>query len=170
MAAKKKKTKAGSVTEFKHDLTNADMVKSYAISLVISLPCLGITYYLAYLNRAWPSAHIIFAGILFVSVINFVALAALEEYRSRIGSFTVPTLVAASAIVLLVLLLSAVSRFVPFIGYNWAFPIVFFIIIFKYLALFKEDNLALKFYLAVNIIALAALWGMGTNGKIVLPF
>lgn len=173
MTAKSKKTKPApkpDEAEFKHDLTNSDMVKSYAISLLISLPCLGVTYFLAYMNRAWPAAHMIFATILFVSVINFVALAALEEYRSRIGSFTVPTLVAASALILLILILTAINRFVPQIGYQWAFPVIAFVIIFKYLALFKEDNLALKFYLAVNIIALAALWGMGTHGKIAVPF
>lgn len=153
-----------------HDLSNADMVKSYAISLLISLPCLGATFFLAYFNQDWPEARIIFSVILFVSVINFVALSVLEEYRSRIGSFTVPVLVAASGVVLLIMLLSAVNRFVPAIGYRWSFPIVLFVIVFKYLAMFREKNLALKFYLAVNIIALAALLGMGAHNKIALPF
>lgn len=165
-----KETPKKTEPEFKHDLTNTEMVKSYVISLAISLPCFGITYYLAYLNRAWPAAHVIFAAILCVSLINFVALAALEEYRSRIGSFTVPVLVAASALVLLVFILSAVNRFVPQIGCQWAFPIIAFVIVFKYLALFKEKNLALKFYLAMNIIVLATLWGLGEHGKIVMPF
>lgn len=160
----------GKEPEFRHDLTNAEMVKSYVISLLIAVPCVALTYYLAYINRAWPGPHVIFGVILFVSVVNFVALAALEEYRSRLGSFTVPTLIAASAIVILIVLLAAINRFVPFIGYQWAFPIIFFVIVFKYLALFRESNLALKFYLAMNIIALAALWGMGMHGKIALPF
>lgn len=167
---KKDKTEKSAPAEFKHDLSSAEMVKSYVISLAIALPSIGLTYYLAYLNRNWPAAHVIFAGILIVSIVNFVALAALEEYRSRIGSFTVPVLVAASAVVLLILLLTAVNRFVPAIGYQWVFPAVLFVIVFKYLALFREKNLALKFYLAVNIIALAALWGMGIHGKIALPF
>lgn len=153
-----------------HDLSNAEMMKSYVISLLISLPCVAATCFLAYFNQDWPEARIIFSVILFVSVINFVAISVLEEYRSRLGSFTVPVLLAASALVLLVVLLSAVNRFVPAIGYSWSFPIVLFVIVFKYLAMFREKNLALKFYLAVNIIALAALLGMGTHNKIALPF
>lgn len=154
----------------KPDLSSAELVKSYVISLVISIPCIGITYFLANVNTDWPMAHGIFGIIMLVSVVNFVALVALEEYRSKLGSFTIPAMIAATFIVLLIVVIVAISRYVPSLHYQWLFPVIFFVIAFKYLAMFREKNLALKFYLAVNIIALAALWGLGIQGKISLPF
>jgi hypothetical protein len=81
-----------------------------------------------------------------------------------------PALLATCGLVLLFALISGVNRFYPEVGYHWLFPIVALLITFKYLAMFKERNLALKFYLAINIIALAALWGLGKADKIALPF
>lgn len=162
--------KKPSSEERKPDMSSTELLKSYVISLAISLPCIGITWFLADVNTSWPAAHIIFAAILVVSLVNFVALVALEEYRSRLGSFTVPALIAAMTIVLLIVIILGVGRYVPGLGYRWMFPLILFVIVFKYLALFREKNLALKFYLAVNIIALAALWGLGEHGKIALPF
>lgn len=156
--------------EQKHDLSSAELVKSYVYSLLISLPSLAITIYLTQFRVEWWSVQVVLSMILFVSIVNFIALVTLEEYRSRLGTFTIPVLLAACGLILLFALIGGVNRFYPGVGYHWLFPIVALVIVFKYLAMFKEKNLALKFYLAINIIALAALWGLGKADKIALPF
>lgn len=154
----------------KPDMNSEELMKSYVISLVIAIPCVALTYFLARVNKDWPMSQAICGIIMLVSVVNFVALVALEEYRSRLGAFTMPAIIAATFIVLLIVVFAAINRYVPSLQYQWMFPVIFFVIAFKYLAMFREKNLALKFYLAVNVIALAALWGLGIQGKISLPF
>lgn len=154
----------------KPEISSQELTKSYIVSLLISIPCLALTIYLTQFRLDWWYAHVIFAMILFVSVINFIALIFLEEIKSRIGALTIPTLLATMALILLFVLIEGVNRFYPLFGYNWLFPVIALVMVFKYLAMFKEKNLALKFYLAINIIALAALWGLGAADKIDLPF
>jgi cation transport ATPase len=156
--------------EQKHDLSSAELTKSYVYSLCLSLPTLAAVIYLTQFRVEWWSVQVVFSMILFVSIINFIALVTLEEYRSRLGSFTIPVLLASCGLVVLFALIGGVNRFYPGVGYHWLFPVVALVIIFKYMAMFKERNLALKFYLAINIIALAALWGLGKADKIALPF
>ncbi|MEZ0260781.1 MAG: hypothetical protein ACAH80_07210 [Alphaproteobacteria bacterium] len=156
--------------EQKHDLSSAELVKSYVYSLCISLPTLAAVIYLTQFRVEWWSGQVVLSMVLFVSIINFIALVTLEEYHSRLGTFTIPVLLAACGLVVLFALISGVNRFYPGLGYHWLFPVIALVIVFKYLAMFKERNLALKFYLAINIIALAALWGLGKADKIVLPF
>ncbi len=152
------------------DLSSAELVKSYVVSLGISLPSLALTIYFTQFRVDWWSPQVVLSMVLFVSIINFIALVTLEEYRSRLGSFTIPVLLAACGLILLFALIGGVNRFYPGVGYHWLFPIVALVIVFKYLAMFKEKNLALKFYLAINIIALAALWGLGKSDQLALPF
>lgn len=156
--------------DVKPELSSQGLIKSYLVSLAISVPCLLGTVYLSGINTEWTGAHVIFGVILFVSVLNFIALVFLEEIKSRIGALTVPALLASLALIFLFLLIEGVSRFFPLFGYQWLFPVIALLIVFKYLAMFKEKNLALKFYLAMNILALAALWGLGKADKIDLPF
>jgi len=156
--------------EPKHDLSSAELIKSYVYSLGFSIPSLAAVVYLTQYRVEWWSGKVVLSMILFISIINFIALVSLEEYRSRLGTFTMPVLLAACGLVLLFALISGVNRFYPGVGYHWLFPVVALLITFKYLAMFKEKNLALKFYLAINIIALAALWGLGKADKIALPF
>lgn len=154
----------------KPEISSQDLIKSYVISLVISVPLVAATIYLSQFTTEWPLAHLIFGGIMFISVLNFIALVFLEEIRNRIGKMTIPALLAAIALVLLLVIFEGIHKFMPDAGYQWFFPIVAFIIVFKYLAMFRERNLALKFYLAMNILSLAVLWGLGKADKIDLPF
>ncbi len=156
--------------DVKPQITSDELIRSYLISFGISLPSLAVSVYLTQFRITWWEPHVIFAGILFVSVINFIALIFLEEVRSRIGKLTIPMLLASVSLIFLFVLIEGVNRFYPLFGYKWLFPVIALVIIFKYLAMFKERNLALKFYLAINIIALSALWGLGQADKIDLPF
>ena len=151
-------------------LSSTDLIKSYVISLVIAAPCLLLTFYLTDFHADWPLAHVIFCVVLVLSVANFIVLVVIDQVRAQTGSFTMPALLAACLIIVLIVLVDGVGRFIPLFDFHWLYPVIAGVMIFKYLALFKEKNLALKFYLAVNIVALAALGSIGADSKIDLPF
>jgi hypothetical protein len=153
-----------------HDLNSKTLVKSYVISLLISIPLLGFTVLLSQYHAGWKAAHLIFWMILFVSIGNFLALILLEQFRAQMGSFTIPALLSACGLIVFLTIVEGVNRFIPIMDFHWLYSFIALVIIFKYLAIFKERNLALKFYLAVNIIALALLWNLGNDHKVVLPF
>lgn len=154
-----------------HELTSRELIKSYVISLLIAIPSLGICILImTQFHANWKSAQLIVWVILLVSIANFLTLVALDHLRSRMGSFTVPSLLTACGLILLMTLVEGISRFIPVLDFHWLYPVISVAIIFKYLALFKEKNLALKFYLAINIIALAALWNLGSDHRVALPF
>ena len=153
-----------------HDLSSAELTKSYVISLLIAIPLLAATVAVAHYHANLNMARTIFWIVLFVSIGNFLALIALEQFRSQTGSFTIPALLTALALSVLVILVEGISRFIPIADFHWLYPVISLGIIFKYLALFKEKNLALKFYLAANIIALAALCSLSADDKLALPF
>ena len=79
------------------ELSSQNLVKSYLVSLAISVPSLMASFFLSDVNTEWAGAQAIFGVILFISVLNFMALVFLEEIKSRIGYFTVPALLAAMA-------------------------------------------------------------------------
>ena len=153
-----------------HDLSSAELVKSYVISLLITIPLLALSVLIYQYHAGWKAAHLIFWSILFVSIGNFLAIMMLEQFRSQMGSFTLPALLAACGLVVLLTIVEGVNRFIPVLDFHWLYSVISVAIIFKYLAIFKERNLALKFYLAVNIIAMAALWNLGADHKVSLPF
>jgi heme/copper-type cytochrome/quinol oxidase subunit 4 len=153
-----------------HELTSAELIKSYVISLIIAIPCLLLTVYLIGFHADWPEAHMIFGVIMAVSVVNFVLIIVLDQLRAQTGSFTVPAMLATCVIIVLLVIVEGLSRFIPLFDFRWLYPVIAGVMIFKYLALFKERNLALKFYLAMNIAALAALGSLGADSKIALPF
>lgn len=153
-----------------HDLSSAELIRSYVISLLIAIPLLALTAAVTQYHAAAGTARVIVWMVLFVSLGNFIALIALEQFRSQMGSFTIPALLTALGLMVIVILVEGVSRFMPVFDFHWLYPVIALGIIFKYLALFRERNLALKFYLAVNIIALAALCSLGADDRISLPF
>ena len=154
-----------------HELTSKELLKSYVISLAIAIPCLAFTILImTQFHADWKSAQLIVWVILLVSIANFLTLVALDYLRPRMSSFTMPSLLAACGLVILMTLVEGISRFIPVLDFHWLYPVISVAIIFKYLALFKEKNLALKFYLAMNIIALAALWNLGSDHRVALPF
>lgn len=154
----------------KPHISSTDLIRSYIISMLISAPCLGLTVYLTQFKVEWWYAHGIFAAILVLSFINIMALILLDQAQYDVGRMTIPSLIAVIGLVLFFVILEGLSRFFPWIGYRWLFPVIALALIFKYLAIFKEKNLALKFYLAMNGVALATLWGLGQADKIDLPF
>jgi len=153
-----------------HDLTSAKLVKSYVISLLISAPSLLAVVWLLRSKIDWPAAHLVFSTILLLSLGNFLSLILLDHFRTKTGSLTMPALLSTCLIILAILIVEGIDRFVPMLDFHWIYPMIALVMFFKYLALFREQNLALKFYLAVNIIALAALWNLGAEHKISLPF
>lgn len=153
-----------------HDLNSSELTKSYVISLLISIPLLGLMVVIAQYHADMDVARIILWTILFVSVGNFLALVALEQFRAHMGSFTLPALLTACGLILFVVIVEGLSRFMPVIDFHWLYAVISMAIVFKYLAIFRERNLALKFYLGVNILALAALLSLGSTDRIALPF
>lgn len=153
-------------------VSSEGLIKSYIISLLISLPCLAISIYVTQFHINWIYPQTIFMVIMFISVLNFVTLILLDEIKGKVkvGTMTVPMLLAAAGLVLLFLIIEGINRFMPILSYRWLFPVIALVMAVKYLAMFKEKNLALKFYLGANIIVLSILWSLGETDKIVLPF
>jgi hypothetical protein len=153
-----------------HDLTSSELTRSYVISLLIAIPLLAISVLIYQYHAGWKAAHLIFWSVLLVSIGNFLAIIALEQFRNQMGSFTLPALLATCGLVVLITIVEGINRFIPIFDFHWLYSVISIAIIFKYLAIFKERNLALKFYLAVNILAMAALWNLGADHKVTLPF
>jgi hypothetical protein len=157
-------------TGLKHSQSSSELMTSYAISVAIAVPCLLAAWLMADFHPDWPTARVIIGIIICVSLVNFLALVLIDQFGTKKSHLTMRALLAGCAVVILIVLVVILSRYLPFFDPHWLFPLIVAVIAFKYLALFKEKNLALKFYLGINILALTALWGIDVDNKITLPF
>jgi hypothetical protein len=147
-----------------------EMLKSLLVSLAVCLPAFCLAVWLIEKPVAWTSPPLVVLCILGLTAANFATIIFLEYYRASIGRLTLPALLGAVAVVLLYMIAQSMDRFVHDIGYNWLFPAVACFLLLSACAIFRERQLLLKGYLALNTVAMAVLWGLGDMDRMTLPF
>src|ERR1700722_1489467 len=86
----------------KRRLNSGDLLTSYAISVALAVPCLLVTNLLINFHADWSTARVIIGIIICVSLVNFLALALIDQFGTNKSRLTVPALLAGCAVVLLI--------------------------------------------------------------------
>jgi hypothetical protein len=149
---------------------NDEILKSLATSLVVCVPVLLSSLYIIKSHIVFPAPTLMMAAVLGVGVVNFGLTVALEYVRRKIGKLTLPAILGMAGVVFLFVVAESINRFVRDVNFHMLLPVVGVFFLLSLLAIFREKTLVLKLYLAFNALALAVLWGLGSTGKIWLPF
>lgn len=147
-----------------------NLIRSHATSMLVCVPAFCLSVWIMETYIPWPSPALVMTGVMGVAAVNFLLIVALERWRSRLGTLTLPALLGAVGIVMLFMIAQGVNRFYMDFGYGWLLPAVVFYMMLSSVAIFRERFVALKCYLALNAVALSVLWGLGAADKVALPF
>lgn len=115
-------------------------------------------------------AYFVVCTVLLLAVLDFATVVFIEQYHKRLGKLTLPSLLAAIAVIFLYMVMESFNRFFEQLGYGFLTPLVVIVVLMIYAAIFMEKSLLLKSYLGINSVALALLWAMGASDKITMPF
>jgi hypothetical protein len=143
---------------------------SVAASMTVCVPAFLLAAWIIETRGAPLSPSLVIPGALGMAALNFVLVVVLEQCRSRIGPFTLQALLGEIGVVMLFVIAAAINRFVGDVGFSWMMPAVLLYLALGAVAVFRERRVSLKFLLGLNALAMAALWGVGAMGKVVLPF
>lgn len=147
-----------------------NMGLSLVSSLGVCVPAFCASIYVMETNVTWESPAVVVLSILAIAAANFAAIIFLEHCREKIGSLTLPALLATVGLVLLFVLAETVNRFFMDMGHAWLFPFLVVALGLSFLAIFLEKKIAIKCQLGFNSVMLAVLWGLGVADKVALPF
>ncbi len=140
------------------------------ISLIVIIPSAIIGLLLKDHTVPVHYSHMVGITVLLLAVFNFTTVVMIEGYNDVIKKFTIPAIVASTAIIFMFIIAESLNRFLTEMGYSYITPFLFIVILFTYFAVFKEKHFILKTYLSLNTLALYILWAMGSAETFTTPF
>ncbi len=158
----------------KHKITKTQTPKALnkllpiTISLIAIMPSAVIGYLLKDHNMPIYYSHMVAMTVITLAMFNFATVVMITEYGDTTKKFSVPALTTATAIILMFVIAESLNRHIADLGYQYITPFLFAVNLFIYLAIYKENDFSLKFYLSLNSIALYILWAMG-SATIIMP-
>lgn len=154
----------------RHDHRLTQFIKSASIGALIISPSLTTGMYLMDNNTLLEEPYQTVCLILLIAAIDLAMLVILDPYRRDLSKLTLPALISTMAIILLFIITESINRFFEHLGYTVLTPFVIACIALIYTTIFLERNIALKFYLSLNSIAVMFLWALGASNRIMMPF
>ncbi|MBI3441492.1 MAG: hypothetical protein HY052_06785 [Proteobacteria bacterium] len=146
------------------------MLKSILFGIAIILPSVLSEMYLK--NHGVPAqyAFLTASAVVFLAVLDFIIIIAIEPFRRSLSILTIPTLLSSIAVIFLYMVTESLNRFFEHLGYAFLSVPVVTAGLLIYVAILWEKKIFLKSYLCLNSIALELLWAMGNTDKITMPF
>ena len=157
-------------TAIRHDHRLTQFIKSVSIGILALSPSLATGMYLLDNSALLEEPYQTICLILLIAAIDLALLVILDPYRRDLSKLTLPALFSTMAIVLLFIITESINRFFEHLGYTFLTPFVIACIALIYTAIFLERNIALKFYLSLNSIAVIFLCVLGATNRIMMPF
>ena len=146
------------------------LTRSFILSLCVCLPAFGASVYV--IERGFDAAHpaVVMLALLLLAALNFLTIVLLEHYSRRLGTLTLPALLAPVGLVLLFMIAEGVNRYFHDFGYRWLLPVAMVALALSFIGAFSERRPLLKCQMAFNAVAIAILWTLGAADKVSLPF
>jgi hypothetical protein len=157
-------------TAIRHDHDITQFLKSASFSMLALSPSLMAGMYLADNRTLLQAPYLMDYALLALAALDMAAVLLLEPYRRQFSRLTFPALIGAATVILLFVIAYALSRFFGHMGYVFLTPLVVLCLGLICATVFAERNIALKFYLSLNSVAVMLLWALGSIDKITMPF
>lgn len=153
-----------------HAVAKLHALKPVLVGLLIAVPAALASATLMDSRTAWPNAPYVMLAILVLTLGNFLALVAIEPYRSRLGELSMPAMLVFIGMTFAYMVTESIDRFVDGYGFGWLTPVTIVALAVIYGGILREKFLMMQLALCLNGLALSVLWSLGDVDKVALPF
>lgn len=151
-------------------VSKADVAASAVLNILILVPSILLAVYLRTNSVPLQYAFLVTCTVLMLAVFNFATVVFIAQSGKKFAPVTVPALLSVICIILMYVIMEAINRFYPTLGYGLLTPFVAFVMMLIYVSVFIEKNILLRAYLGINVAAPMLLWAMSMSGNIIMPF